>query len=266
MSNADLSTTTSRRTRRRHNAGTACTSSMMTTAALAAVLAGIAQTPVHSFSLQNLPARPTTTSRPTSATGTATNQQLHMYKDFVDDAEHQTANSNGQSASSFEQRMRDRFMKNSAAPIKDLRRRNGASALPPNVQYCDTLKDYKAAVTKNMDGMLVVRFYAKWCQSCKKIAPAYYKLAKLNPDVTFLDVPTTEENINLHQGLGVPSIPYSFIYYKGVLVEEVKLSRKRFPAFAAKVKMYDRGTCECTDEEGCATPFADGSEEGAGEL
>ena len=64
-------------------------------------------------------------------------------------------------------------------------------------------------------------------------------MASANPDVIFLDVPVTEANANLHQGLRVQSVPFGHIYHpeKG-LVEETKLSRKTFFEFEGLVKKY----------------------------
>eukprot|EP00563_Minutocellus_polymorphus_P003725 CAMPEP_0181031062 /NCGR_PEP_ID=MMETSP1070-20121207/6041_1 /TAXON_ID=265543 /ORGANISM="Minutocellus polymorphus, Strain NH13" /LENGTH=249 /DNA_ID=CAMNT_0023108433 /DNA_START=127 /DNA_END=876 /DNA_ORIENTATION=+ len=144
----------------------------------------------------------------------------------------------------FERRMRNRYLKTSQP-----RQPKPKQQLPDNVRHVESLSDYRSIIAQSGDRTVVVRFYAKWCKICKSLAPAYYKLARLNPTVTFLDVPVLETNAALHQGLGIPSVPYAYVYYKGVLVEEMKMSRQRFPAFVSKVKMYSRGTCECVGEE-----------------
>ena len=140
----------------------------------------------------------------------------------------------------FEQRMRERYLK-TLQPQRQSQQQQQQS-LPDNVRHVESLSDYKSIIAQSGDKTVVVRFYANWCKTCKSLAPAYYKLARLNPGVTFLDVPVLETNAALHQGLGIPSVPYAYIYYKGVLVEEMKMSRQRFPAFVSKVKMYSRGT------------------------
>ena len=139
----------------------------------------------------------------------------------------------------FEQRMRERYLK-TLQPQRQSQQQQ--QQLPANVRHVESLSDYKSIISKSGDKTVVVRFYAKWCKTCKSLAPAYYKLARLNPGVTFLDVPVLETNASLHQGLGIPSIPYAYIYYKGVLVEEMKMSRQRFPTLVSKVKMYSRET------------------------
>ena len=136
--------------------------------------------------------------------------------------------------------MRDRYLK-TLQPQRQSQQQQQQS-LPANVRHVESLSDYKSIIAQSGNKTVVVRFYANWCKTCKSLAPAYYKLARLNPGVTFLDVPVLETNASLHQGLGIPSVPYAYIYYKGVLVEEMKMSRQRFPTFVSKVKMYSRGT------------------------
>ncbi len=59
-----------------------------------------------------------------------------------------------------------------------------------------------------------------------------------------MDVPVTPENANLHQGLGVPSLPYGHIYHPtGKLVEELKISKKHFTKFATILKTYVDEEC-----------------------
>jgi len=121
---------------------------------------------------------------------------------------------------------------------------------PPNFQIIDTLEDYKKVVGGN-DKLIVVRFYAPWCKACKAISASYHRLALKFPHVLFVDVPATSSNANLHQGLGVPSLPYGHIYHpSGGLVEEMKMSRKYFSNFEETLQTYIDGQCEIED-----TPF-----------
>ena len=73
----------------------------------------------------------------------------------------------------------------------------------------------------------------------------FYRLAFTFPDAIFVDVPVTPENANLHQGLGVPSLPFGHIYHPtGKLVEELKISRKHFANFARVLKTHVDGQCD----------------------
>ena len=65
------------------------------------------------------------------------------------------------------------------------------------------------------------------------------------PNAIFVDVPVIPENSDLHQGLGVPSLPYGHIYHPtGKLVEELKISKKHFTHFAKVLKTYVDGQCD----------------------
>lgn len=69
-------------------------------------------------------------------------------------------------------------------------------------------------------------------------------MASLYPQITFVEVPVTNENANLHQGLEVPSLPYGHVYYpEAGLVEELKISKKYFPNLVKMVRWYDTGAC-----------------------
>jgi hypothetical protein len=77
------------------------------------------------------------------------------------------------------------------------------------------------------------------------VAPLFYHMATVYPDVKFVDVPVTNDNGNLHQGLGVPSLPYGHIYHPSAgLVEELKLTRKFFPEYEQSLHSYYTGSCD----------------------
>lgn len=85
-------------------------------------------------------------------------------------------------------------------------------------------------------------------KACKAIQPPFYRMASLYPNITFLEVPVTNQNTNLHQGLEVPSLPYGHIYYPGAgLVEEMKISKKYFHNLVRMVRWYDKGQCGVED-------------------
>jgi hypothetical protein len=71
---------------------------------------------------------------------------------------------------------------------------------------------------------------------------------ELSDKVKFLEVPVTSESVNIHQGLGVPSIPFGHVYVPEVgLVEELRMCRSRFPIFAETLKTYVAGSCAIPD-------------------
>jgi hypothetical protein len=74
-------------------------------------------------------------------------------------------------------------------------------------------------------------------------------MAVKNPNTIFVDVPVTNDNASLHQGLGVPSLPFGHIYHPTAgLVEEVRLTRKFVPEFAKTLEHYIRGSCPLPED------------------
>ena len=142
--------------------------------------------------------------------------------------------------SNFAQRMKNLIKKDS----QKTKRPPTPEGTPSNLIRLTTLQEFKQVVGDEKDKLVVVRWYAPWCKACKAIAPSFYRLASTFPNVIFVDVPVTPDNANLHQGLGVPSLPYSHIYHPtGRLVEELKISRKHFPFFAKTLKTYVDREC-----------------------
>ena len=151
------------------------------------------------------------------------------------------------------------------------------------IRQLSNIKDYKHYVVDDVDPnkvtITVVRFYAPWCRACQAIQQRYYRLAQqyeqrmqlLPPPpnneettssrsssspadvvVRFMECPVTKDNAILHQGLGVPSLPYGHIYHSKVgLVEEMKLNKNVFTNFESTLASYVNGYCTVTysDEE-----------------
>ena len=148
---------------------------------------------------------------------------------------HAAAISSPAPAADFEQRMRDLLFRPESRTKKAPNRR--AMSIPSNVVTVNTLGEYKAAVGDETSRIVAVRFHATYCRACMAVAPHFYKIAKMNPDVLFVDMPVTESNAALHQGLGVPSLPYAHIYHPQTgLVEEMKLTRNEIPTFREKLE------------------------------
>jgi hypothetical protein len=62
------------------------------------------------------------------------------------------------------------------------------------------------------------------------------------PEIKFVEVPLTKENAYLHEGLGVPSLPFAHIYDPSVgLVEERKINKIFFTEFKDALKNYADG-------------------------
>jgi len=134
-----------------------------------------------------------------------------------------------------------------------------------NVYHVETLQEYKEVVANEKEAIVVVRFYAEWCKACKAIKPLFYRMAQTytmpeyikdpsTPTIKFVEVPLTHDNSILHQGLGVPSLPFGHIYHPGAgLVEERKIAKKNFKVFQDVLESYVDGYCNCDfieNEEG----------------
>lgn len=68
----------------------------------------------------------------------------------------------------------------------------------------------------------VVKYFAPWCSFCKKIAPAYDKLASEYPQANLIKVDFTKEHgKKLAEKAGVGGFPTFHIYERGKKVDEV---------------------------------------------
>lgn len=134
----------------------------------------------------------------------------------------------------------------------------GTTAKPIEVV---TIQEYKAAVAEERDQMVCVRFYAPWCKACKAVQQPFRKLCRdySGMNVKFVEVPLNKENAFLHEGLGVPSLPYGHIYHPTAgLVEErkINLKKKEFATFEHVLKTYVDGECAVDyPEGGLASPL-----------
>jgi thiol-disulfide isomerase/thioredoxin len=108
-----------------------------------------------------------------------------------------------------------------------------------------TMQDYKSIVVDEKSQMVAVFFYAPWCRACKAVHGRYRKLAREYDTVKFVQVPLTPDNGFLHEGLGVPSLPFSHIYHPTAgLVEERKINKHVFKEFQDVLDDYVKGQCQ----------------------
>uniref|UniRef100_A0A6U1R5P9 Thioredoxin domain-containing protein n=1 Tax=Cyclophora tenuis TaxID=216820 RepID=A0A6U1R5P9_CYCTE len=115
-----------------------------------------------------------------------------------------------------------------------------------------TLQQYKDVVAMADEELVVVKFYAPWCRACKAVAPYYRQLARQMTErgVKFVEVPVTQDNSVLCNGLGVKSVPFGHIYHREAgLVEERKLKKKDFPVFRDVLETYVNGECLLPDDD-----------------
>lgn len=75
-------------------------------------------------------------------------------------------------------------------------------------QLSDDLKN-------NPNQLFVLDFWASWCGPCKRIAPAFSRLAQENPSATFYKVDADEAGVSdLVNDLRIESLP-TFIFMRG---------------------------------------------------
>jgi len=135
----------------------------------------------------------------------------------------------------------------------------------PNVTTIDNILDYKSIVVDEEKSIVVVRFFASWCRSCKASEPSFRNMvsrfsssAEQGIDdghgeqhgVKFVMVQLTKDTAYLQEGLGVPSIPYVHVYHpEGGLVEESKFSKGYYADFTRVLESYIAGSCDVPPEE-----------------
>jgi len=115
-----------------------------------------------------------------------------------------------------------------------------------NVHLVETLQEYKDVVVNEPDKIVVVRYFATWCKSCRASEPHFMKLvSKFSSDVKFVEVPLTKETAFMLGGLGVPTVPFAHIYHPEVgPVEAMKASKKYSSELQKKILSYVTGSCD----------------------
>jgi thiol-disulfide isomerase/thioredoxin len=171
----------------------------------------------------------------TTARSTRTFATVASYANSAIEDHRHSAIPSSSSSSSFQDRMRQ---------MVDQKKVKPKPRLNPLIKEVVTLGEFKQTVVDDAQAMVVVRFHAPWCRACKAMAPGFLKLAKVHSNIQFVQVPVTETNMNLHQGLGVPSTPYVHLYHpQGGLIEEQKLTRKHLGGFHKLLEDYETGSC-----------------------
>jgi thiol-disulfide isomerase/thioredoxin len=131
-----------------------------------------------------------------------------------------------------------------------LREQRSSQTQNPWITSVHSLEEYKRVVideSVTTQTLTVVRFYADWCRACQRIEAPFQRLAQHHHrnNVRFIQVPLTKETAFIHQGLGVPSLPFAHVYHPELgLVEERRISKKYFNDFAKVVDQYVQGSCD----------------------
>ena len=135
--------------------------------------------------------------------------------------------------------------------IPNIRARlRGPSTTKTTIQEVTDIQQYKTHVAEINDQMVCVRFYAPWCRACKAVESSFRRLPRDFPNVKFVECPVTKDNAYLHQGLGVPSLPFAHLYHpQAGLVEERKINKHVFGEFKGILQTYVDGECPITEDD-----------------
>lgn len=90
----------------------------------------------------------------------------------------------------------------------------------------------------NQNPIMVVDYYADWCEPCKKIAPHFERLSLKFPNVKFVKVNVDECN-DICAQFGIRSLPTFQVFYEGKIVAESK---------GAKLKKVARTVLKCVNQ------------------
>lgn len=75
----------------------------------------------------------------------------------------------------------------------------------------DTYEQFLGIMREEKGKVIIVDFYADWCQPCKKISPVFESLCKENPSILFLRV-NVDVNDETASVVGVTSLPTFHVY------------------------------------------------------
>lgn len=135
---------------------------------------------------------------------------------------------------------------------KIARVKSSSAGVASNVCVAETEEDYLQALDQSREEgkLVVVRFFASWCKTCLAIAPSFNRLARRNPQVSFIEIPVTQANAEFVQDeLHVSAIPQAHIHHPDIIgpVEELRISRKHWSGFESTFHNYLKGSCTVLD-------------------
>lgn len=100
-----------------------------------------------------------------------------------------------------------------------------------------TLEQANDIINGKSTGLVVIDFWAPWCNPCVSFSPTYEKAASLASDVKFVKL-NVQDYREFALTQGIRSIPTFFFYKDGQKVDQVT-STEKFPT-AEKLVEYVR--------------------------
>lgn len=100
------------------------------------------------------------------------------------------------------------------------------------------LEAFEKTITDN--DIVVIDFWADWCQPCKRFSPIYEEVSEEHPDVVFAKVDTEAEQ-ELAGMARITSIPTLWVFREGIQVfaNAGAMDKKSFASLVENVKGLD---------------------------
>lgn len=130
--------------------------------------------------------------------------------------------------------------------------RSTSNSSSNKVRNVESLDEFMACIdeSKANEKLMIVRFFSHWCKSCKAVEPMYKRLARRNPQVTFIDVAIAKETEEIRNALDIVSVPFGHIYHPTAgLMEELNMGRRFWSDFEDVFHRYTKGLCDVGGEE-----------------
>eukprot|EP00640_Fibrocapsa_japonica_P005132 CAMPEP_0113938872 /NCGR_PEP_ID=MMETSP1339-20121228/5290_1 /TAXON_ID=94617 /ORGANISM="Fibrocapsa japonica" /LENGTH=213 /DNA_ID=CAMNT_0000942187 /DNA_START=143 /DNA_END=784 /DNA_ORIENTATION=- /assembly_acc=CAM_ASM_000762 len=114
----------------------------------------------------------------------------------------------------------------------------------PGVLKLANMQEYLDAIANAGDKLVVVKFFATWCRSCKQLDYQYKKLPAQHPDVMFCEIAMLDEENNnkaFFKQYEVEVLPTVF-FFRGAagMIDRMPCGMKRIPIFKEKIDTYKK--------------------------
>lgn len=141
------------------------------------------------------------------------------------------------------------------------------------IKRLDEPSQFRAQLLEDKDSLLVVRFYAEVCPSCRATRPLFTKwsrdletgMQKSQHDalpIKILEMPLNKAtSVFIRDTLQVDRLPYCHLYHPefGMVEEQLVLNKKDFQEFVYGVDCWSKGGCE-VELESLHSTFNQGEE------
>ena len=124
---------------------------------------------------------------------------------------------------------------------------------PSNMQDVSNVQELVDALADAGDQLVIVEFYAPWCNACKALFPKICKIVADHPEVIFLKV-SFEENKDMCKNMGVKVLPF-FRLFQGAKgkVAEFSCTVSKIQRFRDAIEEYNGAFCSLEEPPGAAS-------------